>query len=219
MRLGLGYVAVAALLFSVTHAEAGSAPGWYGSALVGYNIQQDTELSFDATTKVKTDYKQGWIYGAALGREWGPVWFLGAVRNEYEISIRESLVNTHKVGGATLTGSEGNIVSTSGMVNLYNDFETDTRWVPYIGFGAGFSEVKFKNFRTQGLGTVLNDDDLVFAYQGMAGATYALTNHISIAAEYRYFATEKPSLTSEANFTAPVEYTSHGLLARLNVRF
>ena len=127
----------------------------------------------------------GWVGGIASGGKtrWA--------RAELEASYRSNDIDS--IGG-------GEVTSTAIMGNAYWDIETNTRFTPYLGAGIGAAYVDFD--------TAGGDDSVEFAYQGMAGANFALNPNWSVGAEYRYFAT-----TQVDN----VDYNNHAVLG--NVRY
>jgi opacity protein-like surface antigen len=67
-------------------------------------------------------------------------------------------------------------------------------------------------------GTVLDDGKTVFAYQGIAGVNDAITDNLSLNAEYRYFATADVDVQS-GTVKSDVEYRTHNILAGARYTF
>ncbi len=102
-------------------------------------------------------------------------------------------------------GIKGNIESHSLMANGYVDIPTGGKITPYIGAGAGVSNVSDGDV-----------DDTVFAYQGMAGLSYAVSEQTAIQLGYKYFATSTPKYdVGFGKVKAP--YRTHNL--ELGVRY
>ena len=62
-----------------------------------------------------------------------------------------------------------------------------------------------------------------FAYQAIAGVSYALTERVSLGIEYRYFATTDPSYSDNpgggGTSRVDAEYKTHNVLVNLIYRF
>jgi OmpA-OmpF porin, OOP family len=73
-------------------------------------------------------------------------------------------------------------------------FSTTPSFIPYIGSGIGEATTVLNNTRfAGGLNTgPFGGNDAVLGYQGIAGVSYPIAPHLSMAAEYRYFATLRP---------------------------
>lgn len=101
----------------------------------------------------------------------------GAVRTELEYNQNDTAKK--KLFGIIKTELE----TQSIMVNAYYDIDTGTKITPYLGGGIGYSKIKGK---MSVLGLSAKMDDNTFTWQLGAGASYALTNNISLDAGYRY---------------------------------
>ncbi|NNU16966.1 OmpA family protein [Parvularcula sp. ZS-1/3] len=102
----------------------------------------------------------------------------------------------------------GDLGVTAGMVNLYKDFAFDAagRFTPYLGVGIGFAKVRgeFDNVDDEtgitdaglasatppvGYRIYVQNDDYVTAVQGLAGASFAITDALSLDVGYRFLQT------------------------------
>lgn len=79
------------------------------------------------------------------------------------------------------------------MVNLFYDIPLSNKLAPYIGAGIGDA------YLTNSGGSN------AFAYQGMAGLNYKLTESGTVFGGYRYFATSKFNLTENVAGTVITE--------------
>lgn len=186
------------------------AQSWNGQTYVtvqgGWTQQEDHDFTASTGAKINTQMKDGYVVVGALGRQYGNI------RAELEGSYRVNDVDTHQTTGPALAGSRGETRVIAGMGNLYYDMPTGGALTPYIGGGIGAADVQFENYGTNATGTVLDDGETVFAYQGMAGLNFAVTNNLSLNAEYRYFATNDVEVQSGTR-TSEIEYRSHNLMA------
>ena len=87
------------------------------------------------------------------------------------------------------------------MVNAYQDFQTESGMIPYLGIGFGFSRVEMGAIDSLDMPA---DHDTVFAYAAMAGVSVPVAESTSLSVEYKYLGTEGPCL-DEMDF----EYDSH----------
>jgi OmpA-OmpF porin, OOP family len=166
-----------------------------------------------------TNFDVGWLAGASAGYEWP----LGLALEE-EFTFREShLDRVATTGGSLFTGGDAH--SYSIMTNGYYRWHNSTPFTPYIGGGVGESTVVLNNLRPNfGTGTgTFGGDDAVFGYQGIGGVSYAISPRLSVATEYRYFATLRPGFEADAGSANKVkvapDYSSHNVLLRLNYNF
>jgi opacity protein-like surface antigen len=72
-----------------------------------------------------------------------------------------------------------------GTVNLFYDFPTGTRFMPYVGGGLGGVHFEAHDITLAGFPPTRGSDTL-FAYQLMAGVSYALTDAWRILLGYRF---------------------------------
>jgi outer membrane protein OmpA-like peptidoglycan-associated protein len=111
----------------------------------------------------------GWIAGAAVGYQFG------AFRAELNGDYSRNGVKSVTSGGHTISGIGGHTQNISLMVNGLYDINVGMPIVPYIGAGAGATDL--------GTGSV---DRWGFAIQPIVGVSYSITPQISISGEYRY---------------------------------
>ena len=114
-----------------------------------------------------------------------------------------------------LTGTVQNIPV---MANLIYDFDTGSRFEPYIGFGVGFSVLSLSRISTAGA-RLYDTSQFVFAYQPMVGVDYAITDQLSVGVQYRYFATADAVLRDVAGNRFGIASASHNVIASLTYYF
>ena len=148
----------------------------------------------------------------AIGHAYSPGW-----RTEIELGYRRNDID--KVGGTTVNGEAS---ALSGMINGYYDIATNGPLAPYFGFGLGLARVSVDS----PLPTLapaqdgrLDDGDTVFAYQGILGVSYAVSDALALTADYRYFATQYPSFGTVAGAQVDGEYESHAMFVGLRFSF
>ncbi len=190
--------------------------GIYGRVMggVGFAGDQAIDTNFAGIQEVEAELDPGFAIIGALGYDYG------MVRAELELGYRHNTVDSHtsSVGGA-LANPDGDSSAFSMMINGLYDFENESPFTPYVGLGIGFANIDYDNYRAAGA-TAVNDDDTVFAYQAMVGFDYAFNHQISGIAEYRYFGTADPDITTTiGNNDTSSEYDNHALLVGIGLGF
>jgi len=210
--------------FTLTAAGA-SAGAWadnYFSVHGAYTMADDFDFQVAPGT-ITTDFDNGWGFGAALGTDIGPGGAGSGWRVEGELSLRSNDVDSHSLnGGAPLAGPTGELESTAVMLNAYYDFGSGGAVTPYIGGGLGLAKVEASGFGVGAIPAVLDDDDTVLAYQLIAGAGYALSPSTELFAEYRWFATDDPDVTTSVatgGVDTGIEYQTSNVMLGARFRF
>lgn len=140
------------------------------------------------------------VFSAAAGYHLNP-----NVRIEGELSHRKNDGEDTSLG-VLITGETK---VTAALVNAYYDFKNTSRFTPYIGAGIGAAHGKIE---LTGPGGSADEDDNAFAWQGIAGVTYNLTNNVDLTTDYRYFDT--------ANFDEiGADYSAHEIRAGVRYSF
>jgi len=196
----------AVLVVAPVAALAQPISGPYVGVAGGINIVQDADVSTSGGQVSNGDggfrpvppqtgtveFDTGWAGFLTLG--WG---FGNGMRVELEGGYRSNDVDSITLGGTRATGVGGRQTQWSGMVNALYDFNMG--WInPYIGLGVGYAQINWEDVKTSG-GTIVDDSDGQFAYQGIIGASVPLSMPgLSLTADYRYFATLDPSFAIKA---------------------
>lgn len=140
---------------------------------------------------VRLKSKVGFTGGLSLGYA-----FDNGFRVEGEISYRKNSLHakhsTYNLSSSSEKDKDhGSLHSWSYMANFLYDFNDVTYYmpnvVPYLGVGFGYtrnhSHVKGHSYHKNS-----HESSNGFAYQGIAGVGYRLTDSTTLAVEYRYFA-------------------------------
>ncbi len=203
-----GIVALLALLLP-SAAWAQDKP-WYVAGGLGASFLNDVDTTDSTGFTITTDFDTGFLGTGAFGRSFGNF------RAEGEVFYNTNDVSTVSALGISLAGS-GDVSTTGLMVNGYYDFETNSKWRPYIGGGIGGANVSVNSLSVLGF-LLADDDDTVFAYQVKVGVAYEFSPAWAGTLGYRFFATEDP------DFDAPdgTPFSTDGIQAHvieLGVRF
>ena len=200
---------------SNTSSNVATDGGIFGFGLGGLNFGS-TNVRFDT----------GWVGLASVG--WG---FGNGLRADGEISYRNNNVNSVRigndaafnVGGQTgsffpglFTGAGqggGSVRNTAVMVNAIYDF--NFRWVmPYLGAGIGVTWIDWNSVTGSvtapsspglSMNQRISGTSSQFAYQGIAGLAFPIpaVPGLAITAEYRYFASLSPSVSTGVRYNVP----------------
>ncbi len=206
-RLTAIAVATAGLL-AAPSGPAAAVEGLYTSLMAGasFHVEQDAEI---AGTTRSIDYEPGPAVAGALGYGFG-----NGFRAEVEVSWRGN--EQEDIGDR--------FRAIAGMANAYYDIDFNLDRVhPYLGLGLGIAGVSANDIAFDTTGTVIDDGDPRFAFQGIAGLAVDLTDHIDFLVDYRFFGTPGSELDAvDATGTrqdADTDYFSHSVLAGFRYRF
>lgn len=205
-------VALAAVLLTLSPAF-GAGP-WYLGGGVGYTraMDSDTVIGGEPLGKVKSD--GGFSVGLFGGYK------MEAFRFEGEFSYRANDAN--EVDPATPAPQfklDGDTTVLALMVNAYYDIKTGSAFTPFLGAGVGCNQMTL-DVSPAGLPTEgVDDDDMVFAYQFIAGVGYAINPKMTLDLAYRYSATADPSFTSKTGDPVDIEVLGHGIGIGLRYAF
>ena len=86
--------------------------------------------------------------------------------------------------GAVLADGQGDVSNFGIFANAFYDIETGSGFKPYVGAGVGYQWVDV-DYQPSGV-PVGDDDDGTFAYQLMAGASFAVTDTVDLFGQYTY---------------------------------
>ncbi len=203
-RFNAAIVAGALVVAGAIPAMAQELPGWY-LGLGGGAMWNESSAVNGGAISTDVDFETGW---AAVGT-FGYAYDIG-IRTEIEVGYRENDIDD--IGG--VTGGSGDFDGFTVMVNALYDIRNESDFTPYLGGGVGYMNLSLDKVTPIGGGT-LDDSDGVFAYQAIAGVTYALNDQIGIFVDYRFLGTEDADMTTSTGVDVDVDYDSHTVLAGL----
>lgn len=193
------------------------AAGPYLELGAGALVQESALNTNGPTFLIDSDYGTGWSIrgGAGYG-------FDNGIRVEGEAGYRRTDLNRLRITrdgglGASLglppldgarLATTGESENLSFMLNGWYDVRTNTPFMPYIGGGLGVSHARLNRISVPGL-QLVDDSDMVLAYQLGVGFAYALTPRASVTVDYRYFATSDARFTDFEGVSFSSEYRSH----------
>ena len=166
------------------------AKGFYGTLGLGAAIPQDVtgSSSFSGVT-VNGDYKLGGGFAAeaGVGYDFGPV------RTELTYIFNNATLNSLNASvlgyGVNASISDGSVNTNSVMASAYIDIPTNSRWVPYVGGGLGYTNVSWGAYRASVLGATVSQtagSQGVLGYQGKVGISYLANKSTDVFVEGIY---------------------------------
>ena len=200
-----GIVALLALLLP-SAAWAQDKP-WYVAGGLGVTFIDD--VTDDTGTDLTTD--TGFMLTGAVGRHFGQ-W-----RAEGELLYAKADADTVEGLGLSFSAN-GDVSATAGMLNGYYDFDTGSKWIPYVGLGVGYANVGVNDLSAMGMAGV-DDSDNVIAAQAKLGVGYMFSDALTGTFGYRFFGTDDLSLTDAAGTFDADGIVSHTLEAGLRFNF
>jgi opacity protein-like surface antigen len=203
------------LLLFLPPAVATAAEGLYMSGHLGASWLSDAD--FDGSNpairlRSEVEFDPGVHLGAAIGYDFGRFRFEGEFgyrSNEFK-EMKDIELNGLPLGNLD---ADGDLDAFLFMVNGFYDFDTGTKFTPYLGGGIGFASLEINDISIAG---IINgdEDDSVFAYQLAGGVGYEITEQIVVDLSYRFVATADPDFG-----TIESEYHSHTLMAGIRFFF
>jgi opacity protein-like surface antigen len=166
------------------------AEDWYIQGFAGYTFGDDASFSGligGAPNSVFTEFDDGYNIGVAVGRSFDLPDTGTRLRGEVELSFGENDADSFNFSGngpGLEINPGGDVSSTNLFGNLLLDFDTGTRFTPYVGGGLGVSFVD-QNL-VYGPGVTITGSDEVFAGQLIVGGSYDINETTSIFGDVRY---------------------------------
>ncbi len=207
MEARLGFLAAALVSAISSAAVAQTTSGYYIGGGGGVNWNDYTgegpppppppsSPSGSGLTSSNLEFDTGWAALVQFGHKWE-----NGFRGEIEASRR---VNDLDDGGAGVVGGEFRQWAVMGNV-LYDIALGLGGLQPYIGAGLGVARINIEG----------NGHDSVFAYQGIAGIAYNISQNLALWLDYRYFATQDPELNVPPIGRVEIDNANHTVLVGL----
>ncbi len=163
-------------------------------------------------SKPKLTFDPGARVDLAIGYNFNPSW-----STEIEAGAIWNSVDKIKFQATGPAGSfseeikpDANFWQVPLLANLIYKLPLQSRLKPFVGIGAGgiFTRLEGKDING-------NQDDIGFAYQGMAGITYALSDAVDIGLTYKFLGT----LEQKYSGAKTENIYNHSILASLAFKF
>ena len=187
-------------------------PSWYIGLAASVNYVRDAEIKQAggaAAGNGTVEFGDGYGLTGAIGyrpRNTNSAW--DYIRVETELAVRDNDLDRFVSNAGTTAVLTDDIQVETAMMNLFVDLPVDANWRPYIGGGIGGARVQFNS---TALG--VDDEDTVFAYQGMIGVYYRppSLSVTEFGVGYRYLGLSNPKFASTTGAIRELEYKSHSL--------
>jgi OmpA-OmpF porin, OOP family len=193
-------------LLATTPVQA--ADGLYLGLGAGVNFAEDSDVT-GTGVNATADYDTGYSIIGAIGHS-----YRNKMRGEFELGYQD--LDVGSVSGSS--AGSGDVDVFSFMINGFYDFKNKSKWTPYVGVGIGGANVSADGVSNVS-GSVLDDSDLVFAYQAMGGLTYQVNSNLGLFADYRYFGTSDADLTLANNTDVDADFASHRIMFGMRWHF
>lgn len=205
-------LALSALVLSCAPLAAAAQDSLYISAFVTSDDFSEVDVdSGPFLDELSLDRDLG--FGVALGRQiWQPV------RLEIELAARSA--DAESLPALGLDDLDGSLDLRTVMVNAVADFPiNDGAVVPYLGLGIGWANIEFDDIGASFLR--LSGDEDAFAFQGIAGVAFPVSDQLAVTLDVRYVRTDDVSLQISAGgqLQGESEIESVGATAGLRFRF
>lgn len=195
--MAAGLLAATALLATAGQAEETAKPdavpdptGFYATLGVGASWPQDVNGN---TSVFGVPVNANYNLGGGFAGEVGAGYDFGPVRTELTYSYTNATLNNVTATALGVSGnssiSNGNVNTNSVLVSAYLDIPTNSRWVPYIGGGIGYTNVGWGAYNATAFGVTLTQEagnQSVFGYQAKLGVSYLASKSTDIFAEGIY---------------------------------
>jgi opacity protein-like surface antigen len=211
-RAFLLLLAVGLVFFGASHAYAQK--GSFASLSLGYTMPDDSDIDFDAGLEAEVEYDGGYIISGEIGgwvaENWRASTELLYQKNDLDegsISVDGDVYQENDLDEMSATGGsisvDGDAEMTALMCNIYYDFDTGSKFKPFLTAGVGGARVEVSDITSPATSPYYleGDDDYVFAYQAGVGVAYDFDGPFALDVKYRYLATSDPEFEiSETEF-------------------
>ena len=213
MRNSAIYVCVLLVANVLGMSAASGQQGWYVKAGVGPAWTEDLDLESapGAAGDLDVEFDVGVRFDFGGGYRFCE-WFSA----EFESGFIHNYID--EIGGAGDL-DDTTLANIPLMANAIFEFPTQTGLTPFAGVGAGVSFSVLTIDDVGGLdGT---ESDAVFAYQGILGLRYDISEQWAVNLTYKYFRTTDPSWDVRGS-SRDIEFegaNTHAFMAGFNLRF
>lgn len=157
--------------------------GWYLRGDVGYRLQEISNASAASGFASPTNNDLHSTVAAGFGAGYKNGWF----RTDLTVDFTPPANYTGQV--AAPGDVIAKVTATTLLLNGYLDLGSWYRMTPYVGAGVGMANMNISDYQSTVLppfGTVKSHGQTNFAWAGMAGVSYALSQNVLVDVGYRY---------------------------------
>ncbi len=199
--------------------ESGLSP-WYLAIRSGLTIPTNTSFN-RAGSAWEQEFETGWQLGTAAGYEFKSFNSWLAPRAEVELVYDQQLVDSNTVAGVKTSdpNAYGFVRSLDLMANGYLDFRANRYLSPYVGAGVGVGYSDFDRLGNSATGVVMDDNDVGFVWQAMAGLGISLSNVSTVDFGYRYLQNTGLNLKASDGTVTNTEVGKHVIMVGFRNNF
>ena len=190
--------------------EVEQGTGWYLTIGAGAAWPSSTNVR---TSDFPTNFDFDADYGGGFSVDGGIGYDFGAIRTELTYGYTRSSLNEISVNGFDVDAS-GIVNKNDVMGSVYWDIDTNSRFVPYIGGGLGYSNRSTPSLTIDGFRTSSASRGL-FGWQAKAGVAYVVNWNSDVYVEGTYSGTSG-YYTGDLHFSS---YNDFGVKAGFRYRF
>jgi opacity protein-like surface antigen len=195
-------------VIEVVEVEQGT--GWYLTIGAGAAWPSSTNIR---TSDFPTNFDFDANYGGGFSVDGGIGYDFGAIRTELTYGYTRASLNEITVGDFDVDAS-GIINKNDVMASAYWDIDTNSRFVPYIGGGVGYSNFSTPSFDVAGIRTDSVNKGL-FGWQAKVGVAYVVNWNSDVYVEGTYSGASG-FYTGDLHFDS---YNDFGVKAGFRYRF
>ncbi len=210
-------LAASTALALVAAAPAANAGGMYVSVVGGANFLADDSGNIYDTSVWSSDADTGLVLGGAIGTSLEK-WAQG-LKAELEVSYRRNdLGGFWSESGGSESGSiDGNLSTFAVMANVWYDFDVGSKFVPYVGGGAGWARMH-GDWQQLGSDTSSTTADISgFAWQLGLGFHYPVAANVDAGLGYRYFRGPRFNEVDFEDGTGVLDNDNHSVMFNLTI--
>lgn len=173
--------------------DADHANGWYLTIGAGASTPTSRSVTvnrqpvfnnpfFERSVGADVNYGGGFSIDAGVGYDFG------AIRTELTYGYSRASLNNFEFNNNVVNHSgdaSGILNKNDVLASVYYDFNTGSRWVPYIGGGIGYTNISTPSFTVDGTRYSSTNRGL-FGWQAKAGIAYTMTYNTDLYAEGVY---------------------------------
>ena len=200
---------ILAMQLLLTTAVSANERGPYLGIHAGANQLTHDTKNDNSLGSFNLGFESGYQGNLTLGYRLTPNSTFGKGRVEVEIGYRQNDIDQIDFSDGSFR-ADGEATVLSLLFNTFGEYANSTRWTPYAGVGIGMAVVTLQEVEVNGA-AVVDDDDLVLAWQAAAGVSYAINPSVDLDLSYRYFGTDNPTLTDSDGMEFESEYAAHNL--------
>jgi opacity protein-like surface antigen len=164
--------------------------GFYASLGVGAAWPQNVTGN---TSVLGVNVDGNYSLGGGFAAEVGAGYDFGVVRTELTYLYNHATLNSLNASavGQSITASisDGGVNTNSVLASAYVDIPTNSRWVPYVGGGLGYTNVSWGSYSASAAGITVSQasgSQGVFGYQGKVGVSYLASKSTDVFVEATY---------------------------------